>query len=248
MKFVNTSFIPNNKISLAIVDRRIPADMVNSLNKLNIHIIKSNICSNTYNAISCHPDISLIKINDNNIIVAPNVYNYYLDKLHSLGFNIIMGDSLIDKKYPNNIQYNVAIFGKYAVHNFTYTDKKVLNYIESNNFIKINVKQGYCKCSICIVDDNSIITSDKGIYNEVIKYNINCLLIENGHIDLFDLNYGFIGGCSGLISQDELAFFGDITHHPNFKEIKEFVEKRNKKIVCLSNSKLLDLGSLIPLI
>ena len=70
----------------------------------------------------------------------------------------------------------------------------------------------------------------------------------SNNIDLFDLNYGFIGGCSGLISQDELAFFGDITHHPNFKEIKEFVEKRNKKIVCLSNSKLLDLGSLIPLI
>ena len=113
---------------------------------------------------------------------------------------------------------------------------------------KINVKQGYCKCSICIVDENSIITSDEGIYKEVIKHDIDCLLIEKGHIDLFELDYGFIGGCSGLINEDTLVFFGNIEKHPNFKEIKNFVSKRNKKIISLSKEKLIDLGSLIPLI
>lgn len=151
------------------------------------------------------------------------------------------------KKYPNNIQYNVAILGNYAIHNFKYTDNIILEYLDKFNIKKINVKQGYCKCSICIVDENSIITSDEGIHKEVIKYGIDSLLIEKGYIDLFDLDYGFIGGCSGLISKDTLSFFGDIKKHPDYNRILEFVNKKNKKIISLSNEKLLDLGSLIPL-
>ena len=112
----------------------------------------------------------------------------------------------------------------------------------------INVKQGYCKCSICIVDDNSIITSDEGIYKEVIKYGIDCLLIQKGHIDLFELDYGFIGGCSGLISDKTLMFFGDIKKHPDYNKINTFVSSKNKTIISLSDENLLDLGSLIPLL
>ena len=245
---MQASSIPENKISIALVDKRITIDMKNKLNSLNINIVESAPCIETYNAISCHPDITLLKINGNNIIVAPNVYDYYSEKLVPLGFNIIKGDSFIKNKYPYNIGYNVAIFGKYAIHNFKYTDKKILEFLDKNNFIKINVKQGYCKCSICIVDESSIITSDEGIYKEVMKHDIDCLLIKKGHIDLFDLNYGFIGGCSGLISKDDLVFFGDISKHPNYNEIKKFIESKNKNIICLSTEKLLDLGSLIPLI
>lgn len=247
MKFIKDSFIPQKKISLALVDKRITKEMKNKLRKLDINIIESIPCHNTYDAIKYHPDICFIKINNNNIIVAPNVFDDYKKLLSPLGFNVIKGSTYIENKYPNNIQYNIAILGKYAIHNFKYTDKEILKYLDDNNFTKINVKQGYCKCSICIVDENSIITSDEGIYKETLKYNIDCLLIEKGHIDLFELNYGFIGGCSGLISNNELAFFGDISKHPNYKEINEFVESKNKKIISLSKEKLLDLGSLIPL-
>lgn len=247
MKFIKSSFIPDRKIKLALVDNRITESMAKNLDKLNINIMKSIKCNETYDAISYHPDICLIKLNNNDILVAPNVYDYYDRNLTPLGFNIIKGSSPIDSKYPNNVQYNVAILGNKVIHNFKYTDSALLDYIKQNKMEKINVKQGYCKCSICIVDENSIITSDKGIYNEVIKHNINCLLVENGHIDLFELNYGFIGGCSGLISEDTLVFFGNIEKHPNFKEIENFVSKRNKKILSLSNENLMDLGSLITL-
>ena len=248
MKFVKSSFIPDKNLSLALVDSRISESMVQKLNELNINIIKSIKCNETYNAISCHPDICVIKLNDNNILVAPNVFDYYDSYLTPLGFNVIKGNSNINNRYPNNVHYNVVILGNNVIHNFKYTDNVLLDYIEKNNMNKINVNQGYCKCSICIVDENSIITSDEGIYKEVIKHNIDCLLIEKGHIDLFELDYGFIGGCSGLISKDTLAFFGNIEKHPNFNEINKFVSERNKKILSLSKEKLTDLGSLIPLI
>lgn len=248
MKFMESSFIPSKKINLALVDNRVPKNIMQNLTKLNINIIKTIKCNETYNAISCHPDICAIKLYNNDILVAPNVYDYYNEVLKPFGFNVIKGNSSIGRKYPNNVQYNVVILGNKVIHNFKYTDSILLDYIEKNKMKKINVKQGYCKCSICIVDENSIITSDEGIYKEVIKHDIDCLLIEKGHIDLFELDYGFIGGCSGLINEDTLVFFGNIEKHPNFKEIKNFVSKRNKKIISLSKEKLIDLGSLIPLI
>ena len=241
MKFAKNSFIVNNKLKLAIVDKRIPKNIEIKLNTMGINIIKSTDCSNTYEAIKYHPDISVCKLNDNNIVVAPNVYNYYKNILKHYGFNIICGNSSIKNKYPYNIHYNIVILESFAIHNFKYTDKVILDYIEKNNIKKINVSQGYCKCCICIVDDNSLITSDEGIYKEVIKYGIDCLLIKKGHIDLFELNYGFIGGCSFLISDTELAFLGNIKNHPDYDKILSFVESKNKSLISLINYNLLDL-------
>jgi hypothetical protein len=247
MHYSDTPFIPQNNVNLMLVDKRIPKDMEYQLQNRNIDIIKTCECRETYEAIKYHPDICVCYLGKGNIVVAPNVYNYYVEALKEYNFHIIKGTEYIKSKYPYNIQYNVAILGKYAIHNFQYTEKNILDYINNNKMIRINVRQGYSKCSICIVDENSIITSDEGIYSEVIKHDINCLLIEDGSIDLFDMNYGFIGGCSGLISKDTICFSGDITKHPNYMEINEFLSTRNKKIKCLSNNTLLDLGSIIPL-
>ena len=41
----------------------------------------------------------------------------------------------------------------------------------------INVKQGYAKCSICVVSDNAIITADKGIAKAAIQNRIDVLEI-----------------------------------------------------------------------
>ena len=247
MNFAQNSFTIKNKLQLAIVDKRIPQTIETNLNNIGVNIIKSTACSNTYDAIKYHPDISVCKLNYNNIVVAPNVYDYYKEVLKPYGFNVICGESTIKNKYPYNIHYNIVILEKFAIHNFKYTDKVILDYIEKNNIEKINVSQGYCKCSICVVDNNSIITSDEGIYKEVIKYGIDCLLIEKGHIDLFELNYGFIGGCSFLLSHNELAFLGNIKKHPDYDKILNFVESKNKKLISLSNDKLIDLGSIIQL-
>ncbi|SHH29069.1 DUF6873 family GME fold protein [Tepidibacter thalassicus] len=247
MKFLDKPFIPNKKVKLVLVDKRIPEDIENELKNKKIQIIKTCECTNLYNAIKYHPDIQICYLGENNVVVAPNVYEYYKCILKYYGLNVIKGNSFLENKYPQNIAYNVAIFGKYAVHNFKYTEKNILDYINKKNIIKINVKQGYSKCSICIVDENSIITSDYGIHQEVVKHNIDSLLIEKGHIDLFEMNYGFIGGSTGFISENELAFLGDITKHVDYIKIKKFLDKKGKKIVILSKNKLIDLGSIIPI-
>ena len=109
MKFVKSSFIPDRKINLALVDGRITNSMIKNLNDINVNIIKSEKCKETYEAISYHPDINLIKLNDENILVSPNLYDYYNEVLSPLGFNISSGDSIIKNKYPYNVAYNAII-------------------------------------------------------------------------------------------------------------------------------------------
>ena len=111
MKFAKSSFTINNKLQLAIVDKRIPKDMEINLNNLGVNIIKSTDCSNTYEAIKYHPDISVCKLNDYNIVVAPNVYEYYKNILKPYDFNVICGDSVIKNKNTtkNDVKKNRKI-------------------------------------------------------------------------------------------------------------------------------------------
>lgn len=247
MGFTKYPFIVDGDLCLVLVDRRISWQMENELKKRNIEIIKTIACENTYDSIKYHPDICVFNLGNGNIIVEPSVYKGYRKILGKYKFNVIKGESEVNEKYPYNIAYNVAIVGEYAIHNFKYTEPNILKYIEDNNLKKININQGYAKCSICIVDNKSIITSDKGIYSSLINTDIDCLLIESGHIRLANMNYGFIGGCTGIISNNQIAFCGDVTKHPSYNSIKTFLEERNKEIVILSKEKLLDLGSIIPL-
>lgn len=247
MKFTNHPFIVDDDLCLVLVDERISWQMENELKKRNIEILKSIACENTYDSIKYHPDICVFNLGKGNIVVEPSVYKKYKIMLEKHNFNVIKGQSEVKKKYPYNIAYNVAIVGEYAIHNFKYTEHNILKYIEDNNLRKININQGYAKCSICIVDNNSIITSDEGIYSSLTDTTIDCLLIEGGHIRLENMNYGFIGGCTGIISKNQIAFCGDITKHPSYNCVRKFLEERNKEIVTLSKERLLDLGSIIPL-
>lgn len=249
MRFVGSPFCFNGKLKTCIVDGRITEELENNLINRGIKVIKTPKCKVVYDAISYHPDIQFFNSGKGRIIVASNLYEEYVDIFNGLGLDIIKGEKSISKKYPEDIAYNVCVVGKYAIHNFRYTDEVVLREINECRYERINIKQGYAKCSICVVDDKSIITADRGIVEAIksCKADIDCLLIQDGNIDLFNMNYGFIGGCSGLLSTKEIGFLGEIEKHPDFEEIKKFLEERGKIAISLSNEKLLDLGSIIPI-
>ena len=147
----------------------------------------------------------------------------------------------IGKKYPENIIYNAACTGKFFIHNLKYTDPQLLTTAESLE--KISVPQGYTKCNTLIVDENSIITSDVGIYNSCYS-KLKVLLIEKGHIALKGFDYGFIGGTAGRIG-DTVIFNGDLSRHPDYEKIAAFIESRDLKVKYFTEYPLEDIGSII---
>lgn len=240
-------FIPKNKDKLVIVDGRASLEIINSLEEKNLQIIKTIKCEKVDDSISYHPDIVIHPLNHDTIVVEPSVFGYYYDQLKGSGIKVLRGKKNLDNKYPEDIGYNIARLKGLAIHNFKYTDEKILELFKESGLKRINIKQGYSKCSVMIVDEKSAITSDKPIYNKLKDEDYDILLIDQGYIDLPGQSYGFIGGCSGNLSKNEILLSGSLEHHPNKKEICEFVEKKGKKLIFLSTEKIVDIGTIMVL-
>lgn len=247
-RYIDTPFLPDRDVTAVVLDGRASLGLMNNLKRMGIHIVKTTCCKEVYDAISYHPDILLHPVASKDIVIAPNVYDPLKDVFFSLGFNPLKGDTVLGRNYPQNIAYNVARLSKFAIHNWKYTDKVLLRLLEENHVELIHVKQGYSKCSICIVNDHAIITADPGIARAVERYGIEALLISPGYISLSGLDYGFIGGISGLLGKNKLAFSGYLRHHPDYGRIMKFLDKCEINPMFLSENFPTDIGSIVPLL
>lgn len=240
-------FIPYKKADTVIVDGR-GKKIIDKLVHMGINVIPTIKHEKLYEAISYHPDIILHPINYTTLIVEPSMFYYYKDKLRNTNIKLIKGEKHLGKKYPDNIAYNVARVSKYAIHNLKYTDEKLLYYLKKEGIEFIDVNQGYTKCSIANLSENTIITSDPSIYNKALKYGIDVLYIKEGFIKLPGLDYGFIGGTCGLLRKKEILFTGKYEKHIDYNNIEKFLKKHEVKPIFLSNKEIIDLGSIIPLL
>lgn len=134
---------------------------------------------------------------------------------------------------------NICIVGDYSICN-EQTSGMRLSWLK-----RIPVKQRYARCSICVVDERSIITADHGIAKSC-QGLLDVLEIEPGHIELPGFDYGFIGGCSFKLNAHELAFTGNLRTHPDAERIESFLRERGVKSVCMTDGPLLDIGSAVP--
>jgi len=147
--------------------------------------------------------------------------------------------------YPDEAAFNGACTGKYFIHNLKITHPKLLSAAKNMGMTLIHTPQGYAKCSTVILDERSIITYDQGIAKACSTiYDLDVLLVSPGHVLLPGYHTGFIGGCSGRIG-NEVIFNGDLSAHPDFKEIRNFIEIRGLHCVWFKDYPLTDIGSIL---
>lgn len=248
LKFVDNPNIPVKPLSMALVDGRIEKILENKLANMGVRVIKTEKYKGLYEAISFHPDILYHHLGGNKIIYAPGTSDRVNIYLESLGFLLIPGNTRLGGKYPFNIAYNVARVGNVAFHNLKYTDPVLANELISEGVELVHVNQGYAKCSISVVDDSSIITSDPGIAKAAEKKGLDVLLTETEEeIKLPGVKYGFIGGSSGLIDERKWLLTGDILNLKSSEKIIQFLQKKSIDIVYLPGEPVVDIGSIIPL-
>ncbi len=226
-----------------VIDYRASTKTVDALKNMGYKVIVTPHMNTLYNTICGHTDIMLHKINSDTVITEPSVYDYFAEKLKNI--TVLKGNTVLDSKYPHDIAYNCARVGNNIFCNEKFTDKKILNYYRENGYNIINSKQGYAKCSICIVSDNAIITSDKNISMLAEKNKIDVLTVNDDKIALKGFEHGFIGGATGLISKDILAVNGDINLHSDCDRIVDFCSTYNIKVLSLNDNQITDIGSLI---
>lgn len=246
MDYFEKANLPNKRSEGIIVDFRMSNTSEEALKAIGVNkVFKTLKISSVMPAICGHGDIQIHHLGNNKFICAPEAFAYYKSILPNS--EIIKGSKTLNEKYPGDVWYNAAVFGDYLVCNTACTAQEILSEYLSLNKKILNVKQGYAKCSICVVSANAIITSDKGIYKTASENKIDVLLIEPGYIELCGNMEGFIGGASGLIAPDILAVNGNIKTHKNHKEIIAFCKNHGVEVISLNNGNIVDVGSIIPI-
>ncbi len=233
---------PSNKCSKRIiVDYRTQKETIEELERMGFEIIPTLKIPILYDAINGHADIQIFKT-QSGLIVAPEVFEYYKNTLPDV--NVIKGSNKLQNEYPYDISYNCANFGNYLICKRLYTTIEIIEYGLRYKKKILSVNQGYSKCSICIINENAIITADKSIAKVCKENKIDVLEIAEGYIELNGMNYGFIGGATGLIDKTTLAVNGEIKTHPNSDNIISFAKNHGVDIVELKKGNLYDIGSI----
>ena len=112
--------------------------------------------------------------------------------------------------------------------------------------------QGYTNCSIAVIDENSAIVTDKGLYKILEKHNIDVLYLEyepdikllvNGG---YSEKKGFIGGAISRVNND-VIITGDLRKIDNNEKIRNFIQQRNLNIIEFKDLEVIDYGGILLL-
>lgn len=229
---------------LLIIDSRMRDVEKNKLIDLGYQLIKIERNNNIYEEISSHVDIFACKVGKN-IIVEPSQYGKFIQN-----DIFIKGQNEVKSKYPDDIKYNVCIIGKKAIHYLNYTDEILKQELIKNKYELIDTVQGYTNCSIAVIDDNSAIVTDKGLFKILKAHGIDVLFIqEDLDIKLFTGNKysdkkGFIGGCISRIG-NKVIVFGDLSRIDEKQEIRKFINKKGLEIIEFKGIDVIDYGGII---
>lgn len=223
---------------LAFIDKRAHPTIKKNLSKY-FEVIDFETKSITYDTISCHPDIFLLKL-QNRLYIPKNLPDKYLKILENTSYKLNILDLVIGEKYPQTALLNIAVDDRTFIHNLKITPKEILGF---PNYHYINVNQGYSRCSIIPLND-FYITSDKGVFKKLLSEGLDVNYVDNDNIILEGYDKGFIGGTCGIWKQ-KILFMGSLKHYNWGNDIRNKLENHNYEIIELYDGHLFDGGTIV---
>ena len=243
MRFIEKPNLPAGKARMVICGE-LCSELISFLRSREIEPVFISPNSSIDPATANHADMAALHLGTDNIIVDGNQTSL-IDKLRSIGFDVTPTANVIVGEYPCDCALNFTVVSNYIIGRFSSADSNLLE--KAERYTKLDLKQGYCKCSCLVLNEKALITDDTTIHKKCLENGFDCLLIAKGDVSLPGHEYGFIGGASAKISESEVLFFGDITKHRDYKKIADFIEKYGCEIISL-DFPLTDFGGMIPII
>lgn len=237
--------LPQQPVTLAAVSAQ-AQPVIDALERLGCRCIPVPPVAQLSGPVQHHTDLQMSHIGSREVLAAPE--NPILwDKLSQEGCSLQAGPPL-QAGYPQEIIYNVAFVGKFC---FVGTKNPAFSLIRDicrdKNRILIPVAQGYCRCSICAVTEQALITEDPSIARAAADHGLSVCQVTAGSVRLDGYPYGFLGGCCGKIGPNRLAFSGDLNQHPEAKTIRPFLQYHGVQAISLLDGPLWDIGGILPL-
>ena len=225
---------------LILCDRRMPAQARLTLSHLGqvVEFATENI---TYNAISWHPDIFFCPT-PAGLIVAPNLPEAYLNILAQNAIQFVKGTIPVGRKYPETAVYNSLVNERFIIQHPGISDPAIRDL--NPDITLIPVRQGYVRCSLVALPNNSFITSDRGIEKSLKKQKAEVLFVDPAVIRLEGFEHGFFGGVCGLF-KNKLFVCGSLNYFKEKDQIKFFASRAGLQVVELYEGPPVDVGTII---
>ena len=230
---------------ICIVDERMPSEAKRRLTLEGFYIIEAKPDKRLPPPLSSHPDM-LFFLGKGRIVCHKDYFALAEEQINKIAHisnsEMIISDENMGRDYPHDVLFNAAAVGDRLICRRDAVSGRVAELYGEENII--NVKQGYAKCSTCVVSDKAIITADVSIAEAAEKKGIDVLSVSPAGVRLDGYDCGFIGGATGA-DKENVYFCGNVDLHPDGDKIKEFCEKHGKRAVSLSERSLYDYGTLI---
>ena len=243
MKFIKKPNLPESRVSLAAISCK-AGESIKKLNELGINTLIIPSHPLLPEPVNSHADLQLLHFGGNVIFCQKE--HLFEGELNNK-FNLKIIKEKTYNVYPHDVRLNCAIIGNKIICNERTISEDILEYAYINDYKIINVNQGYSKCSVCIINENSILTDDESIFTAAGKFFDDAELISKGSIALKGYNYGFIGGCCGMIDRTKMAFNGEIETHKDYYKILDILSRNNIECIELAKGLLTDIGGILPL-
>ncbi len=225
-----------------IVENRYYDAFCSSLGK-GFTVLPSVTCKSLDAPVSAHPDMVLFTAEKGVVICAKEVYEDYHKMLSPFGVKLVQGTATLGCDYPHDVAYNVLNTSAGAYARFDYTDKQIISHLDAKKIPKISVRQGYARCA-CVALPGALITADPTLLKAGKKAGLDLLSVTPGFVVLPGYDYGFLGGASGILGDDTVAFFGDLSTHPDGDRIHNFIAKHGFAVKEVPHQPLTDIGTI----
>ncbi|MGN0478547.1 MAG: DUF6873 family GME fold protein [Hominenteromicrobium sp.] len=243
--FVTFPNLPQHKVTLAAVSGLYP-EIPDALRHLGISCVTTVPDPRLPAPIAGHADIQMFHLNGNRTFVIKGEWSLK-KQLEAAGFAVAETAAEPTAKYPGDVLCNALQLSDKLFANFGSMDALVYGCVENLGLRTVHVNQGYTRCASAVLNDHAIITMDIGIQTAAQFFGIDALRIDEHGILLDGYDYGFIGGCCGLIDKDVLAFTGRLDTLDSAPQIRAFLEKHHIRPVELTQNQMLDIGGILPL-
>lgn len=247
MMFVSKANLPGSA-ALVLLGEKYCGALKKPLENLGLKVLAVPENKAVDPRLSSHADLSVVHTGGAGIYLAEFLKGSELEfELRRLGFKVEYPNISFGCNYPFDCAMNICCVGDNAIFCDKTASADIVEKLKQRGYKPILCNQGYTKCLISVVSENSIICSDKGISSACREKGIEVLEISQGNIELEGFEYGFIGGSSFKLSESKLVFTGLLDSHPDRYRILDFLDAKGIKPVFLTEKCIFDVGSILPI-
>lgn len=238
--------------SIFVISNQSSEHFKDTLKALGYHFIGLPKNEKTYRPVNDHPDLYGTPFPNDVMLLEPQLYEH----LHLQGIKLdpkryIRGEKAIGARYPETCFYNYLVFSNVLIGNETYCIPQVIKLAKKSGLKTCHVKQAYVRCTTCFIGEKYLLTSDKGIFNQVNKMFEksleSSLWVDPSDIVLSGFPNGFIGGSLVRLRSDLYYFNGALSEHRQSNEIKNLMKLGGVDWIENPKIPLTDMGSALKI-